>query len=311
LQKEIKDITRIKVNKYKHTTMKKTISFLLLTLLISCNTKNDNADGYGNFEATETTISAEANGKIEFLNLDEGAIIEPNTVVGLIDTMQLYFIKKQLIASKNMVFSKSGNIVSQIAVLKEQLKTVVIEQKRIQNMFIENAATKRQVDEIVGKANVINEQIKSVQTQNAPILNEVQSIDAQIEKTKDQITKSKIINPIKGTVLAKYAEPNEITSFGKPLYKIANLSEMILRVYISEKQLSKIKIGQKVDVKIDGENKMKTYPALISWIATQAEFTPKIIQTKEERVNLVYAVKVNVKNDGALKIGMPAEMWIK
>jgi HlyD family secretion protein len=311
LQKEIKDITRIKVNKYKHTTMKKTISFLLLTLLISCNTKNDNADGYGNFEATETTISAEANGKIEFLNLDEGAIIEPNTVVGLIDTMQLYFIKKQLIASKNMVFSKSGNIVSQIAVLKEQLKTVVIEQKRIQNMFIENAATKRQVDEIVGKANVINEQIKSVQTQNAPILNEVQSIDAQIEKTKDQITKSKIINPIKGTVLAKYAEPNEITSFGKPLYKIANLSEMILRVYISEKQLSKIKIGQKVEVKIDGENKMKTYPALISWIATQAEFTPKIIQTKEERVNLVYAVKVNVKNNGALKIGMPAEMWIK
>jgi HlyD family secretion protein len=178
-------------------------------------------------------------------------------------------------------------------------------------MFAENAATKRQVDEVVGKVNVLQEQIKSVGTQNAPIVNEAQSIDIQIEKSNDQIQKSKIINPIKGTVLAKYAEPNEVTAFGKPLYKIADISEMTLRVYVSETQLAQINVGQTVTVKIDAEKGMKSYPGTISWIASTAEFTPKIIQTKEERANLVYAVKVKVKNNGSLKIGMPAEMWIK
>ena len=290
--------------------MKTIVTFLILTSLISCTKNNEKADGYGNFEATEVTISAEANGKIDFLKLEEGDILEPNTQVGLIDTTQLYFNKQQLIASKNTVFSKSKNVLSQTNVLREQLKTTLIEQKRIQNMFAENAATKRQVDEIIGKVNVLNEQIKSVGTQNAPIVNEVQSIDVQIEKINDQIQKSKIINPIKGTVLAKYTEPNEVTSFGKPLYKIADISEMTLRVYISETQLAQIKVGQNVTVKIDSQKDMKSYPGIISWIASSAEFTPKIIQTKEERANLVYAVKVKVKNDGSLKIGMPAEMWI-
>jgi HlyD family secretion protein len=187
----------------------------------------------------------------------------------------------------------------------------VIEQKRIQNMFSENAATKRQVDEINGKVNVLNEQIKSIKTQEAPISNEQKSIDVQIEKTNDQIKKCKIINPFQGTVLAKYSEANEITNFGKPLYKIADISEMTLRIFISEKQLNQIVVGQKVIVKIDTEEDMKSYPGTIAWIASSAEFTPKIIQTKEERANLVYAVKVKVKNDGSLKIGMPAEMWIK
>ena len=201
--------------------------------------------------------------------------------------------------------------VFRINVLKEQLKTTLIEQKRIQNMFAENAATKRQVDEIIGKVNVLNEQIKSVKTQDAPIINDIKSIDVQIEKINDQIKKSKIENPIKGTVLAKYTETNEVTSFGKPLYKIADISEMNLRVYISETQLAQIKVGQNVTVKIDAKDEMKSYPGTISWIAPSAEFTPKIIQTKEERANLVYAVKIKVKNDGSLKIGMPAEMWIK
>jgi HlyD family secretion protein len=291
--------------------MKKIITLLLLTSLISCNKNSDKADGYGNFEATEVTISAEANGKIEYLKLEEGDILEPNSQVGLIDTTQLHFNKQQLIASKSTVYSKSANVLSQVKVLQEQLKTTLIEKKRIQNMFAENAATKRQVDEIDGKVSVIQEQIKSVQTQNAPIVNEVKSIDVQIEKSNDQIQKSKIINPIKGTVLAKYAEPNEVTAFGKPLYKIADISEMTLRVYISETQLSQINVGQNVTVKIDAEKGMKSFPGTIFWIASSAEFTPKVVQTKEERVNLVYAVKVNVKNDGSLKIGMPAEMWIK
>lgn len=291
--------------------MKKIITFLILASLVSCNKNNDKADGYGNFEATEVTISAEANGNIEYLKLEEGDILEPNSQVGLIDTTQLSFNKQQLIASKSTVYSKSANVLSQRSVLQEQLKTAQIEKNRIQNMFAENAATKRQVDEIVGKVNVILEQIKSVETQNTPIINEVKFIDVQIGKINDQIEKSKIINPIKGTVLAKYAEPNEVTAFGKSLYKIADISEMTLRVYISETQLSQIKVGQNVTVKIDSGKEMKSFPGTISWIASSAEFTPKVIQTKEERVNLVYAVKVKVKNDGSLKIGMPAEMWIK
>ncbi len=291
--------------------MKKIVTFLILTSLISCTKNNEKADGYGNFEATEVTISAEANGKIDFLKLEEGDVLEPNTQVGLIDTTQLYFSKQQLAASKSTIFSKSKNVLSQTNVLREQLKTTLIEQKRIQNMFAENAATKRQVDEIIGKVNVLNEQIKSVGTQNTPIANEVQSIDVQIEKINDQIQKSKIINPIKGTVLAKYTESNEVTAFGKPIYKIADISEMTLRVYVSETQLAQIKVRQNVSVKIDSAKDMKSYPGTITWIASSAEFTPKIIQTKEERANLVYAVKVKVKNDGSLKIGMPAEMWIK
>ena len=291
--------------------MKQLFTFLILINLVACNKNNDKADGYGNFEATEVTISAEASGKIEYLNLEEGAIVAPNTQVGLIDTIQLYLSKQQLIASKNTIASKSENVLSQTAVLNEQLKTTLIEQKRIQNMFAENAATKRQVDEINGKVNVLNEQIKSIKTQEAPISNEQKSFDVQIEKINDQIQKCKITSPFQGTVLAKYSEENEITNFGKPLYKLADLTTMTLRVYISETQLNQIKVGQKVTVKIDTQEDMKSYPGTISWISSSAEFTPKIIQTKEERANLVYAVKVNVKNDGSLKIGMPAEMWIK
>lgn len=286
------------------------ISVAGLWSFISCG-KNEKADGYGNFEATEITVSSEANGKIEFLDLEEGVILEKNQMVGLIDTTQLYLNKQQAIASLKTIESRSGNVLSQIAVLKEELKTALSEKDRIQNMFSENAATQRQVDQAVGKVNVINQQIKSVGTQNAPIINEVKSIEVQIEKIEDQIQKSEIMSPVKGTVLSKYAEPGEITAFGKPLYKIADISEMTLRVYIGEPQLAQVQIGQKVTVKIDVEDGMKDYEGIVSWISSSAEFTPKVIQTKEERVNLVYAVKIIVQNDGSLKIGMPAEMWIK
>ena len=292
--------------------MKKVSLLILVTLvIISCNKSNEKADGYGNFEATEITVSSEGNGKIEFLQVQEGTILEAQTQVGLIDTVQLYLTKQQLIASKSTVSSKSANVLSQKSVLAEQLKTVQIEKNRIRDMYAENAATKRQVDEIDGKVKVIEAQIQGIGTQNAPIINDLKSIDVQIQKINDQIKKSKIINPIKGTVLTKYTEPGEITTYGKPLYKIADLSEMSLRVFVSGTQLTQLKIGQEVSVKIDGAAEMNSYKGTISWIASQAEFTPKIIQTKEERVNLVYAVKVKVKNDGSLKIGMPAEMWIK
>jgi len=286
------------------------ISVAVFGSFISCG-KVEKADGYGNFEATEITVSAEANGKIEFLDLEEGVILEKNQNVGLIDTTQLYLSKQRALASLNTIGSRSGNVLSQISVLNEELKTARSEKVRVQNMFSENAATQRQVDQAVGKVNIINQQIKSVGTQNAPIVNEVKSTEVQIKIIEDQIQKSKIINPVKGTILSKYAEPGEITAFGKPLYKIADISEMTLRVYIGEPQLPQVQIGQKVTVKIDLEDGMKDYEGKVSWISSSAEFTPKIIQTKEERVNLVYAVKIIVQNDGGLKIGMPAEMWIK
>lgn len=291
--------------------MKKIAILLTAIILISCNKNNEKADAYGNFEATEITVSSESNGKIEFLNVKEGAQLKKGSLVGLIDTLQLHYNREQLKASIETVQSKSASVLSQINVLNEQLKTAKIEQTRIQNMYAENAATKRQIDEIDGKVKVIEKQISSVQSQNAPILNEIKSIKVQIEKLDDQIKKSKITNPVDGTVLTKYAEPSEITAFGKPLYKIANLNEMELRVYVTETQLVQIKIGQKVTVAIDADNDTKKYEGNITWISAQAEFTPKVIQTKEERANLVYAVKVAVKNDGSLKIGMPAEVWLK
>ncbi len=288
--------------------MKKILTILISLTLFSCNKNDKEADAFGNFEALELTVSAESNGKIEFLNLDEGMQLEKDVVIGQIDTIQLYLNKQQLIASKNTIYSKSLNVLSQRNVLQEQLKTAIIEQSRISTMFNENAATKRQVDEINGKVKVLQQQINSVATQNAPIVNEVKSIDVQIEKINDLLKKSKIINPVNGTVLAKYSESNEIATFGKPIYKIADLSKMTLRVYFSETQLASIKIGQEVNISIDDKNGKKLYKGKISWISSSAEFTPKIIQTKEERVNLVYAVKVIVKNDGSLKIGMPAEV---
>ena len=291
--------------------MKKIGILLTAITIISCNKNNEKADAYGNFEATEITVSSESNGKIEFLNVEEGAQLIKGSLVGLIDTLQLHYNREQLKASIETVQSKSTSVLSQINVLNEQLKTAKIEQTRIQNMYAENAATKRQIDEIDGKVKVIEKQISSVQTQNASILNEIKSIKVQIEKLDDQIKKSKISNPVDGTVLTKYAEPSEITAFGKPLYKIANLNEMELRVYVTETQLAQIKIGQKVTVAIDADNDTKKYEGNITWISAQAEFTPKVIQTKEERANLVYAVKVAVKNDGSLKIGMPAEVWLK
>ncbi len=286
------------------------ITALLVTSLFSCSGDGDKADGYGNFEATETTISAEANGKLVTFEVEEGSVLEENQILGIIDTVQLSLKRDQLLATRNTIFSKSRNVLSQREVLKEQLKLAQNDQQRIENLVKSNAATTKQLDDINGQVKIIKEQIKSVESQNAPIVNEVKSIEVQVQQIEDQIEKSIIKNPVKGTVLVKYAEPNEVTAFGKPLYKIADLDAMILRVYISENQLADLQVGQMVTVKIDDRNEMKSYQGKISWISETAEFTPKIIQTKEERVNLVYAVKIRVKNDGSLKIGMPAEMWI-
>ena len=276
----------------------------------SCGNGNDKADGYGNFEATEITISAENNGKLMQFNIEEGDKLEKYKLIGYIDTIPLTLKREQLEVSKAVISSKSKGVLSQINVLNAQLKTANTNRNRAQNLIKDNAGTQKQLDDVQGEIDVIKNQIRSIEIQNAPVVNELKSIDVQLKQIDDQIQKSKLTNPVNGTVLVKYAEPNEITSFGKPLYKIADLSTMQLRVYISETQLASVKIGQNVTVKIDEAEAMKSYKGTISWIASEAEFTPKIIQTKEERVALVYAVKVDVKNDGSLKIGMPAELWI-
>ncbi|TJY35789.1 HlyD family secretion protein [Pontimicrobium aquaticum] len=278
--------------------------------LFSCSDSNGKADGYGNFEATEITISAENNGKLMQFDVNEGDVIEKDLFIGYIDTIPLTLKREQLQVSKAVISSKSKGVLSQISVLNAKLKTVNTNKTRVENLIKDNAGTQKQLDDIEGEIDVIKNQIRSVEIQNAPVVNELKSIDVQLKQIDDQIQKNKIINPTNGTVLTKYAEPNEITAFGKPLYKIANLNTMQLRVYVSETQLANIKIGQEVTVKIDDADTMKSYKGTISWVASEAEFTPKIIQTKEERVALVYAVKIDVVNDGSLKIGMPAELWI-
>ena len=278
--------------------------------MLSCGNDNGKADGYGNFEATEITISAENSGKLMQFSLKEGGLLSKGDFLGYIDTIPLALKQEQLKTSKAVVASQSKGVLSQISVLNAKLKTANANKVRAENLIADNAGTQKQLDDINGEIDVIKEQIISIEIQNAPVVNELKSIDVQLRQIDDQISKSKIVNPVNGTVLTKYAEPNEIMAFGKPLYKIADLSAMQLRVYVSETQLAGIKIGQDVSVKIDDADAMKSYKGTISWIASEAEFTPKIIQTKEERVALVYAVKVEVENDGGLKIGMPAELWI-
>ena len=283
---------------------------LVALMISSCSNGNGKADGYGNFEATEITISAENNGKLMQFDVNEGDILKKEAFLGYIDTIPLSLKRQQLLVSKAVIISKSKGVLSQVDVLNAKLKTASINKTRTQNLIKDSAGTQKQLDDVLGEIDVIKQQIKSIEIQNAPVVNELKNIDLQVQQLNDQIQKSKLVNPVNGTVLAKYSEANEITAFGKPLYKIADLSSMELRVYVSETQLPNVKIGQEVTVKIDDANAMKSYKGTIYWIASEAEFTPKIIQTKEERVALVYAVKIKVANDGSLKIGMPAEMWI-
>jgi len=302
----LKGNTYIKMKKYNYILGLGIISITLF----SCGNSNGKADGYGNFEATEIIISAENNGKLMQFNVHEGDVLQKEQFIGYIDTIPLTLKREQLEVSKAVVNSKSRGVLSQINVLNAKVKNGNINKDRIERLIKDNAATQKQLDDVEGEIDVFKSQIRSVEIQNAPVVNELKSIDVQLRQIDNQIQKSKIINPLPGTVLTKYAEPNEITTFGKPLYKIADLSTMQLRVYVSETQLTNLKIGQEVTVKVDDDDAMKSYKGNIIWIASEAEFTPKIIQTKEERVALVYALKINVINDGSLKIGMPAEMWL-
>ncbi len=282
----------------------------LLLGITSCHFNGDLADGYGNFEATEVTISAENNGKLVRFDIREGDLIDAGTPVGVIDTIPLSLKKQQLEIQQQLVQSKSKAVLSQIDVLEVKRKLAMKNWERIEKLYSDGAATQKQLDDIHGELEVVEQSIASIVAQNLPVMNELKSIGVQMEQIEDQLQKSRVINPFTGTVLSKYAEAFEVVSYGKPLYKIADLSTLELKVYISESQLSNIKLGQEVSVRVDRDDQMISFPGTISWIASESEFTPKIIQTKQERVALVYGVKVQVKNNGALKIGMPAELWL-
>jgi HlyD family secretion protein len=294
--------------------MKYTIIILSLAiaLLTGCSNGKQKSDAYGNFEAVETIVSSESSGKLNEFNVEEGQIIEANKIVGYIDTNQLNLKKLQLLQQKNTTRTKFKNVSAQVSVLQEQKRIAIREKERVERLLKDNAATGKQLDDINGNIDVINKQINSIDMQNTTTNEELKGLDVQVQQILDQLEKSNITNPVKGTVIMKFAEQGEIVNFGKPLYKIADISVMELRVYISGAQLPEIKLGQKVKVLIDdGKSNFKTLEGEISWISSKAEFTPKIIQTKEERVNLVYAVKVRVINDGSLKIGMPGEIMFK
>ena len=277
-------------------------------LIASCNNK-ETADAYGNFEATETTISAEANGRILLYKVEEGTLLKTGDTVGLIDTTDLHLKRLQLVAQRTAVASKRENLYAQTAVYKQQQENLEKDRQRIANMLLEQAATPKQMDDVAGAIAVAGRQISAVQSQQSALNGELSVMDAQIAQVEQNIRRCYLTNPVNGTVLASFAEAGEVTAFGKPLYKIADLSVMELRVYISGRMLSAVKIGQKAKVFIDDEkDALRELTGEVSWVSPTAEFTPKIIQTREERVNLVYAVKLRVKNDGSLKIAMPAEV---
>ncbi|NLJ06146.1 MAG: HlyD family efflux transporter periplasmic adaptor subunit [Sphingobacteriales bacterium] len=288
----------------------KIINALVIILILFSSCKREYvSDAYGNFETREIIVSAMAGGPIVSLKIEEGQTLDSGQIAGIIDTTSLVIQKEQLLAKKEAILVKSGNIEAQAKAIREQLSSLQIEKERLEKLFKEGAATSQQMDDINGKIKVLNAQIESVQSQQPSISKEAVSIDKQIDLIDYQLNNCKIVNPLKGTVLTKYAEQSEVVSMGKPIYKIADLRNMYLRAYISGGQLSSVKIGQKVKVLIDDKNKkMKELTGIVSWISSNAEFTPKIIQTKETRVNLVYAMKVKVSNDGSLKIGMPGEV---
>jgi HlyD family secretion protein len=289
--------------------MKKIYLLIIPALLAACSGNENGSDAYGNFEAKEVIVSAEAQGKIIEFNVEEGQSINERQKLGFIDTVSLSIQREQLYAQKRAIASKIVNVKAQIEVQEKQKSLLLTEVNRMEQLFNDNAATKKQYDDVKGKYDVLEKQIAATKTQISSISREMDVMDTQAKLLNEQLSRSYIVNPVKGTVLEKYLEANEIAVPGKALYKIARLDEIELRVYISGSQIPDVKIGQKVKVLVDKDAESnQEYEGVVFWISDQAEFTPKIIQTKEERVNMVYAVKIRVKNDGKLKIGMPGEV---
>lgn len=296
--------------------MKRLNSYTLIATallsLVACNRGDGDFDATGTFEATEILVSSEANGKIMELNIEEGDRLDAGALIGYVDSTQLYLKKMQLSAGLRSVDIRKPDIRKQIAALEQQIATARTEQQRMENLVKAKAGNQKQVDDIVNNIKYLHKQLdaqySTLNKTTGGADAEAEGILYQIMQLDDQLQKSRIVNPQAGTVLVKYAEPGEVTAAGKPLYKIADTDLLYLRAYITADQLSTLKQGQTVRVFADyGENDRREYPGTITWISDKSEFTPKGIQTKDERANLVYAIKIAVKNDGYLKIGQYGE----
>lgn len=281
--------------------------------MTSCGGNKISFDATGAFEATEVIVSAEASGRIMQFDVEEGNQLTAGQYVGYIDSTQLYLRKMQLIAGMSSVKSRKPDIRKQIAAIEQQIATARIEQKRMQNLVNAKSANQKQVDDITESIKLVQKQLDAQHSVLAKTTSgadkDAESFEYQIMQLDDQLQKCRLTNPLTGTVLVKYAEANEVTTTGKPLYKIADVNTLFLRAYITAGQLSQLKLGQQVKVYADfGTNEQHEYPGTITWISDKSEFTPKGIQTKDERANLVYAIKISVSNDGYLKIGQYGEM---
>ena len=281
----------------------------LLALFSACGNGVPKYDATGTFETTEVLVSAEASGRLLYFDIEEGMLLKAGEEVGVVDTVQLYLKKLQLEASLKSVEEQRPDILKQVAATKEQISAAQRERNRVANLLKVGAANQKQLDDAEDQLEVLRKQLVA---QNSTLSNSHQSltwqsssVGIQVAQVEDQLKKCHITSPITGTVLAKYAEAGELTAMGTPLFKVADTEQMYLRAYITSEQLSQVKLGQKVTVFSDyGTDEHKQYPGVVTWISDTSEFTPKTILTKNERANLVYAVKIAVHNDGLLKIGM-------
>lgn len=287
------------------------VLFVAVALLaVGCNTGNERADAYGNFEATEVTVSAQQGGQLLRFEVEEGGRVQEDAPVGLVDTTQLALRRREMEAQREASRTRIDQVRSEMDVLGAELEVAETEEARIERLVEDEAATQQQLDGARGRVRVLTRRIQATRTQLRTVQSEIASIDAGIAQVAQQLEDARIVNPIEGVVLTTYAEPHELVAQGAPLYDVADLRSMYLRAYVSGAQLPHIQIGQPVTVLVDrDETENQALDGTVSWIADEAEFTPRTIQTKEERVNLVYAIKVRVPNpDGTLKIGMPGEV---
>ena len=285
-----------------------TVYTFLLILIASCQSGLPKYDATGTFETTEVLVSAEANGKILTYDVEEGDYLKQGVCVGLIDTLQLYLKKVQLEASMKSVEEQRPDIKKQVAALKEQIATAERDKQRYENLFNAGAGNEKQLQDAESQLVVLRNQLtatySSLSNSDESLSWQGSSVGLQIAQVDDQLSKCYISSPINGTVLTNYAEAGELASVGKPLFKVADMDKIYLRAYITSDQLANVAIGTKATVYADYGNKEKAYPGEVIWVSQQSEFTPKTILTKDERANLVYAIKIKVKNDGDLKIGM-------
>jgi HlyD family secretion protein len=286
----------------------KSLVIIAIILLVGCKNKTNKADAFGNFEATEVIISAETNGRILQFDPVEGSHLEKNGIIALVDTTMLNLQSDKIDAGMRSVKTTLSSINAQNDILKQQIENINVNISRFGKMLKDDATTQKQYDDLTGQVAVLQKQITANNTQKTSVAAELSVYESKKATLNDQIKRCYVKSPLKGTIIEKYAEAGEITAAGKPLVKIADLSIIKLKVFVSGSELEKVKIGHSCTVRIDkGEKGFITFPGTISYISDKAEFTPKIIQTKEDRVIMVYAVKIDLINDGTLKSGMPGE----